>query len=244
MRTLIGVMSCHANPQSLIMPMPVRTLVDHTKRLPYIRQTWASEIEDYKIFFGRGGHASTHPDEVLLDCGDSYYETAFKVREMCRYALANGYDSLFKVDDDTYLVPERLQTAGYEAHDFVCRVLPATDENHPCPYPYGGCGYYLGKKMLELAAKDEGPATDPDGDTWGRCNTYEDGWIGRVAKDAGIALIDDHRLKALRHGGDFEGHPWQAESPMKSNDCIAVCEFPEEYMLKVHEHWKNSCATV
>lgn len=237
MNILFGVMTCHVAPASII-PMPERTQLDHTLRLPAIRETWATR--DTKFFFGRG-ERDVQADEVILDCGDSYYETAFKVQAMCQWALIHGYDGLFKTDDDTYVRPERLETAGWENHDFVCRVLPAgIDINHPVPYPYGGCGYYLGKRMLELAVNDKLPCTDPEGDTWGRCNTYEDAWIGRVARDAGIELIDDHRLIALRHGGDFEGHPWQAESPVRDNNCIAVCEFPGDMMREVHQYWLNS----
>lgn len=238
---LIGVMSCHATPAS-VTPMPERTLLDHTQRIPVIRETWAAG-QDYKIFLGRGSHNPTAMDEIFLACGDSYYETAFKVRAMCRWALEHNYSGLFKTDDDTYVVPERLFNAGFEKHDFVCRLLPATDINHPIPYPYGGCGYYLGERMLELAANDKQCATDPEGDTWGRCNTYEDGWIGRVARDAGIELVDDHRLKCLRRAsGDFEGHPWQTEAPCKTNNMISVCEFPGEYMKLVHQYFLESYA--
>ena len=231
---LIGVMSCLANPVSSV-PMPDRTLLDHTKRWTSIRETWGVSA-DYRIFYG-GKRENPWEDEVSLPCEDSYYHTAFKVREMCRWALDNKYDSLFKVDDDTYVRPERLDSAGFEQFDFVCRVLPPTDENHPMPYAYGGCGYYVGKKLLEIAANDTSPISKPDGSPMDRCNTYEDGWIAKVAQYSGIELIDDHRLRALRHGGDFEGHPWELESPNRRNDCIAVCEFPEEYMYKVHNHF-------
>jgi Galactosyltransferase len=232
----IGVMSCQPSPASTI-PMPERTRIDHTLRWPAIRETWAADA-DYKIFVGGG---ETAGDVVSLPCGDSYYETAFKVQAMCRWALEHGHKSLFKVDDDTYVRPERLVTAGFEKHDFVCRVLPATDENHPVPYPYGGCGYFLNERMMELAASDTFPTSDPEGDCWGRCNTYEDGWIGRVAKDADVTMVDDWRLKCLRSAaGDFEGYDWRLESPTKKNDRIAVCEFPGEHMRLVHKLYEES----
>lgn len=235
---LIGVMSCQAVPTSAI-PMPERTLLDHTERHVPIRETWAKDC-DYKIFLGEPVKSGLS-DEVYLPCGDSYYETAFKVRAMSRWALEHNYSGLFKTDDDTYVVPERLRAAGFEKHDFVCRLLPPTDINHPVPYPYGGCGYYLGERMLELAAEDVACESNPDGDTWARCNTYEDGWIGRVARDAGIELVDDHRLKCLRlAAGDFEGYPWTLEAPVKNNNMIAVCEFPGEYMRLAHEHFLRS----
>lgn len=227
-------MTCHAAPKSAI-PMPERTLVDHTLRLPAIRETWATE--DTKFFFGHGERELAH-DEIVLDCGDSYYETAFKVQAICRWALDNGYDGLFKADDDTYVRPERLELAGWEASDFVCRVLPPTDINHPCGYPYGGCGYYLGKRMLDAAATDKFPTSNPEGDTWERCNTYEDGWIGRVARDAGIELIDDHRLKHVKPAtSEFENYDWRPEFPAKNNKMIAVCEFPGDAMREAHKIW-------
>ena len=221
--TLIGVMTCCQNPIHIV-PMPQRVLVDHTTRVTAIRETWATP--ETKFFTGAD-----------LNCGDSYFETAFKVRAMCRWALDHGYKSMFKVDDDTYVRPERLDFTG----DFVCRVLPPTDENHPVPYPYGGCGYYLGERMLNLAAEDTQCTSDPEGDTWARCNTYEDGWIGRVARDAGIELTDDHRLKLLRYAsGDIEGYSWRDEAPARSNNMVAVCEFPNEKMYEVHRHFNES----
>lgn len=231
---LIAVMTCHAAPVSAI-DMPDRVRIDHTLRLPAIRETWANS--DTKFFFGRGAR-DVREDEVILDCGDSYYDTAFKVREMCRWALYNGHDGMFKTDDDTYTRPERAASAGWEMHDFVCRVLPATDINHPCPYPYGGCGYFLGKRMLEAGANDVHATSNPEGDTWQRCNTYEDAWIGRVARDANVTMIDDWRLKCLRHAtADFEGYDWRTETPRKDNDRIAVCEFPGEMMREAHKVW-------
>jgi hypothetical protein len=232
---LIGVMTCWKNPKHSIV-MPDRVLVDHMTRVSAIRQTWATA--ETKYFYGsRESHSPTASDEIILACGDSYYETSFKIREMCRWALNHGYKSLFKTDDDTYLRPERMDFTS----DFVCRVLPPTDENHPVPYPYGGCGYYLGERMLTAAAEDKHCTSDPNGDTWGRCNTYEDGWIGRVALDAGIKLTDDHRLKLLRYAsGDIEGYPWRAEAPAHGNNMISVCEFPNEKMYEVHSHFEES----
>ena len=230
-------MTCHQNPKHSIA-MPDRVLVDHTTRVSAISETWATE--ETKYFYGARhsfGPTATGAEHIGLDCGDSYYETAFKVRAMCRWALDHGHKEMFKVDDDTYVRPERLDFRG----DFVCRVLPPTDENHPVPYPYGGCGYYLGERMLNLAAEDTQCTSDPEGDTWARCNTYEDGWIGRVARDAGIELTDDHRLKLLRYAsGDIDGYPWRNEAPSRSNNMVAVCEFPNEKMYEVHRHFNES----
>ena len=231
-KLLFAVMTCQPKPLNTI-PMPNRVLVDHTKRLPYIRETWAAGLSDYKFFFGDPVKSGLS-DEVYLDCGDSYFETALKVQAICRWALAHNYNSLFKTDDDTYCRPERVRTAGFESYDFVGRLLPP-EPNHPVPYPMGGCGYYLSERMMELAANDKFPVADPEGDP---LNTYEDGWIGRVARDAGLELKDDHRLKLLRYvNAEYEGYDWRTESPKKSNDRISVCEFPCEYMQLAHNNW-------
>jgi hypothetical protein len=177
-KLLFAVMTCQPKPLNTI-PMPNRVLVDHTKRLPHIRETWAAGLSDYKFFFGNPVKSGLN-DEVYLDCGDSYFETALKVQAICRWALAHNYNSLFKTDDDTYCRPERVRTAGFESYDFVGRLLPP-EPNHPVPYPMGGCGYYLSERMMELAANDKFPVADPEGDP---LNTYEDGWIGRVARGA------------------------------------------------------------
>jgi hypothetical protein len=214
--------------------MPERVCVDHTKRLPFIRETWAKGLTDYKFFFGKSP-CQVESDEIVLNCGDSYYETAFKVQAMCKWALDNNYKSLFKCDDDTYCRPERVFNAGFSDYDFVGRLLPP-EPNHPVPYPMGGCGYYLSERMLTLAANDKFPVNNPEGDP---LNTYEDGWIGRVALDAGIELKDDFRLRCHRCSWNFTNE-WILNSPRQDNDIITCCEFAGEDMYLAEQNFRNS----
>jgi hypothetical protein len=48
-------------------------------------------------------------------------------------------------------------------------------------------------------------------------------------------------LKLLRYAsGDIEGYSWRDEAPARSNNMVAVCEFPNEKMYEVHRHFNES----
>lgn len=84
------------------------------------RDTWLKNLPDgfdYKFFYGStlrtqklnqrapDSYTLRQPlsDELFLPCGDNYTSNPLKVRQMCAYAMANGYAFLVVVDDDTYL---------------------------------------------------------------------------------------------------------------------------------------------
>jgi hypothetical protein len=244
MKLLIAVMTCHSASSK---DAPERARDNHLNRLDFIRKTWGANATcDYRFFMGRGSVRSPYPDEVFLDCGDSYYETAFKVKAICAWALTQGYDALFKCDDDTFVCSERLVCAGFENKEFVGWKIPPSDENHPVTYPWGGPGYFLNTRMMKLAASDPYPTSKPDGDTRDRCNTYEDGWIGRVALDAGINLVHDTRLRCIRYSSapSFDhgygiGQNVLKHAPHIDNDCISACELTGELMLEVHSKFNE-----
>jgi hypothetical protein len=214
------------------------------------RTTWASEC-DYKIFYGRGQHP-LQQDEVGLDCGDEYAETAFKLQEMCRWALGHDYDGMFKVDDDTYCRPERILDAGYERYDFVGRLLPA-NAVHPYVYPRGGCGYYLSRRAMEFIVAAPPPEpykvtiTFPEGETACR-DLGEDHWVGRILLEAGVDLVDDLRLKCpcADFGRKYNPDPvdWIPQAPAKGNDTMTACEFFGAHMYPIHKHWRESYESV
>ena len=86
MKTLLALITCHARQHYADAQ----------------RDTWIPNIPeglDYKFFLGPSERAP-RPDEVFLDCDDSYGGLPSKVQAVIQWALEHGYTNLAKVDDD------------------------------------------------------------------------------------------------------------------------------------------------
>lgn len=227
-KLLIAILACH----------------HRARHINVCRETWVPSTArqcDYKFFFGRGSHADPQPDEVVLDCDDAYRGLACKVQEACRWALAHGYEYLFKVDDDTYVRPERVMRSGFEKYDYVGRLLGPTDQYHQVRYARGGTGYYVSRKVMQVLA--DAPTPNPDIPR----DYAEDSWVGRITLEAGFDCIDDDRLRCADMSGPgrtarpngFTG--WKKDCPTMHNTWITTCEFLGEEMRGVHAEWTASC---
>jgi Galactosyltransferase len=228
-KLLIAILACH----------------HRAPHLSAIRETWVPDINsacDYRFFFGRGSHGEVKPDEVILDCDDAYRGLACKVQEACRWAVDHGYEFLFKADDDTYVRPERLMSAGFENDDFRGLVLPATDRYHEHAYARGGTGYWLSRKAMEVLAA--APTPNPDIPS----EYAEDSWVGKTLRQAGIECTNDDRLRCADFSGPNRSPrpqgstTWKRDCPAQSNNFITVCEFLGHEMYPVHELWLASRA--
>ena len=137
-------------------------------RLKALQQTWiplASPCHDIRFFNG-----------ARLGVPDDYWSLPQKTKALCKYALQHEYDYLLKMDDDTYVFPDRLKLppgdyAGIRirANDFG---FPPKYENspkgtHPFDYASGGA-YWLSRKAMEVVIKAE-------------INDWaEDRWVGQA----------------------------------------------------------------
>jgi len=65
---------------------------------------------------------------------------------MFQWILDNGYDRVFKADDDTYVHVPRLLVSGKEEFDYVGRPDQADRYNH---WMQGGAGYWLSRHAME-----------------------------------------------------------------------------------------------
>lgn len=105
-KTLLAVVSCHTRPEFS----------------DAIRNTWASEVPadkaDLRFFLGRGPNAPK-PDEVILDCDDSYAGLPEKVREIVRWAHKKQYSHVSKIDDDVVMDPVKFVRSGFQMFDYV-----------------------------------------------------------------------------------------------------------------------------
>lgn len=157
-----------------------------------IRKTWGRDVvgADVLYFMGRdGGDCSVKDfqyhkeDEVkLYHALDDYDSLPYKTKEILRFSLAIGYDFTFLCDTDTFVIPSRLLSCGYERYDISGRFgqtpeLGTTFRYNdgrgnvidPChPWPSGGVGYFLSRAAAEVIS-------DLTPTSWA-----EDLWVGQV----------------------------------------------------------------
>jgi len=105
MKVLIAIESCHKNRHA------------HEE----LRNTWVSHMDfaDVRFFLGNPPIDIMAKDEVYLDVPDDYEGLCYKTFRIIQYADNCGYDYIFKCDTDTFVVPERLKTCGFENHDYM-----------------------------------------------------------------------------------------------------------------------------
>jgi hypothetical protein len=121
---------------------------------------------------------------VILNVPDDYKSLPYKVRAMHKWAIAHGYDKVLKLDDDTYLHPQRVMSA-IPPQDYA-GFLNATP---PKPWCSGFC-YWLSERALNITANAEIPP-----DEWA-----EDRWVGGVLFDHGIKPYWDRRYSLIVPG--------------------------------------------
>lgn len=155
-------------------------------RIEAIRGTWAKDVPafkayvDFKIFYGRQDpkEPQREPlgDEVFLPVPDDYDSLPHKVKAIIVYAYQNGYDYLYKGDDDTFVYVDRLMASSFEGHDYLGYSYPMRGN-----YISGGPGYWLSRKAMSLLVpiRVEGWA--------------EDKWVGDTLRAAGVLPVRDCR---------------------------------------------------
>lgn len=190
------------------------------------RETWAqphAEI-DIRFFYGRNPIRDLQPDEVQLDVDDSYQGLPMKVREICRWALANGYTYVFMCDDDVYVQVDRLMASDFaQLGHYVGRKRCASG-GLPAPY-CSGFSYWLSAKAMKVVAE---AATMPS-------QPFEDRWVGNVLFQKGIHAIGDYRYLVIDSRRNAKDHG--TEGPRRGNLVITAAEFDADRMHKVHQEW-------
>ena len=158
-------------------------------RIDAQRKTWLKDViphkhyVDYKFFYGRGAGTPQH-DEVFLECGDTYEDLPSKVKEICRYALTNGYTHVYKCDDDTYCRVDRLLLSDFRSYDQYGFKFDG-EQN----YVTGGAGYTLSQAAMKAVIAEQ-----PN-------HWAEDLWVGSVMRKHNLK-----RGKDLRFVPGFREH--------------------------------------
>jgi len=193
-KVLIGICSCHA----------------YANRRAAVRETWLARLPAGLAarFFVGAGPRLTEEDVVALPLDDNYEGLPRKVQAFCQHALAEAeFDYLFKCDDDTYVVPERLAQLARRGLEFV-----GTQDTFAEGFASGGAGYLLSRAAVEVVAA--APAPDLH---------HEDVRLTQLLVRAGFKLTPSPRLR------------WDhREFPQSDNDLITAHWCSPELMRAIH----------
>ena len=157
-------------------------------RIQAVRDTWWRDVNVFpnfeaKFFYGEPHNRAPLADEIFLDIPDDYGALPQKTQAICKWALENGFDYLYKCDDDTAvyvdglaqeLLQFRFDYAGF-THSNVCT---------------GGPGYFLSKRAMHVVAHAGKP------DFWA-----EDVWVSKV-----LGLRNIQPLHLPGHTPGFAAH--------------------------------------
>jgi len=204
MKILIAVITCHK----------------YRSRADAQRKTWVPHVKGMDVRFFLGGGEAMSDDEVILPCPDDYRNLPLKCRLMFQWALQQGYDYVFKTDDDVLIAPSRLLEAVPVGMNYVGRLRGAA-RGFPAPY-CSGMGYWLSRRAMEERVN----GADVD-------DFNEDLTTGNILLKAGIEGAHDHRyVVAKSDNSAVNGR----EGPRNGNDVIASCEYTPDAMLAA---WKE-----
>lgn len=200
MKRLIGVFTCH----QYVYPKSDEGAAHHSgyheNRSQAARNTWYKDWLKYKdeidlrFFFGRWPQEATRcplPNEVFLDCPDDYHNGSYKTQAICRWALANDYDQVLKIDDDTFCYVSRL-LQNLDESDYR-----GFDTGHADVHFASGAAYWLSRKAMQLIADAE-----PDPVEW-----HEDRQVGIILAKYGISLTHDPRFQSCHCDVCSEKYP-------------------------------------
>jgi len=172
------------------------------------RETWLRGLEcPYKFLLGRDCKSS-RANELVLDAGDSYEDTPYKVNAACVHFLNSGLKRAFFCDADTYVIVPRLIAAARDSYAYVGHPIIgiATQDRAlapcaptPVEFAQGGAGYWLDRTAAEVLAKSKV--------LW----KYSDLHVGETLRVAGVPLTRDMRY-----------FPWGHTSETYPSDVISI----------------------
>lgn len=153
-KVLIAIPVCHTKQYGKWEGVKGDTDIYHVNgqddRVAALRDTWLKDVAqfpnvEYKLFYGGSGGREPLADEVFLPVRDDYGSLPAKTIAICKWAKEQGFDLIFKCDDDTGVYVDRIlqesmsglwDYAGY-LHGRVCT---------------GGTGYWLSRRAFEIIA--------------------------------------------------------------------------------------------
>jgi Galactosyltransferase len=192
----------------------ISSCVKNSQRRDWQRETWIQQLPfNYRFFVGGDGCAEL--DTIVLSCRDDYKSLPSKTLELIRWALANEYEYILKLDDDVYVRPERLHvpTDDYVGH--------AYGHKHYC----SGAAYWLSATAMSAILRTRKFFI----------HTAEDYCVGHALERAGITLTEDHRYRV--GWKTFDKDVGENEFPHPDNDTITFHMYFPEFMVELHNNW-------
>ena len=129
-------------------------------RMATVRSSWAhAPPPDVEVLFFVGDGPERVPSWVVqLDAPDDYGSLPLKVHAAHRWLQGRAFDWLFKCDDDTYVVIDRLQreAAGLQPGEFL-----GSSGFHPV-FASGGAGYLMPAEASAALARMDPPPEGPE----------------------------------------------------------------------------------
>lgn len=188
-------------------------------RVAALRDTWLKDVSafsshvTYKLFYGQPHDRPAANDEVYLDTPDDYAGLPKKTVGICRWAVNNDFDYLFKADDDSYVWVDRL-IQEVMAHRFD---YAGHEQSGVCS---GGPGYWLSKRAMKYVA------TQGSSDHW--------------AEDVTVARIMDwnniHPTMLPNHHPGFTQHWYDINKVPANSVCIHALKPDTMRELYQREH--------
>ena len=155
-----------------------------------IRESWLPQVPQDKadaFFFVGNGEPLGDPEGVVeLDCPDTYFGLPEKIKSLCKWAHAKGYERLLKCDDDVMLRVNDYLNSGIERYPYSGR---SNRPESPYAVPYGFC-YTIDKKCMEIMSEESMPGTGSH-KHWH--SNDDERWVAETLSQHGILLHDDRR---------------------------------------------------
>src|SRR5579875_3681 len=221
MRILIGVLSCNLH-------RPIHSV--H-------RNTWVRHVPssaamavDVRFFVGNGISQPLEVDEVFVPVGDSKPEHNQKTWLMYKYALEFEYDYFFKIDNDTFVAPDRLLLSGFARHDHVGMLQDmVVYEQKVAPFLclHGGAGYWASRRFVCAVVKRGMKEF---------CRyPWEDVGAGYIAFQEGIVPAGDRRYRSEVKIGSDAGQPEPDNDIITTHHLRKAQDFYRVYSRLYHE---------
>lgn len=217
------------NPSKLIVGTLACTDPAYAGRRRRCLETWLPGLESagVEVLFLVGvGDAITEPRvveqaehgrigrELQIPCPDSYEALPQKTAAFCRWACRHReFDFLFKCDDDTYLIPQRLLAMDLSTTDYLGAEL-----RRGIKYASGGGGYFLSHRAARVVATQMNEATG-----------FEDLLVAQYLNRHGMFLEADQRFVAMGIDNHF---------PRPENDQI-TCHAYERPWVEHARAWSD-----
>ena len=208
--------------------------------------TWTQDINTPHDWFFYGDKNQSKNYHKYWDCtpldGDTYENLAKKTLLMLQTSLQYDWDFLYKCDDDTYVVPSRLEKLLANRDPAQPCFIGCVKDNVGFEYAQGGAGYIISRSALITAIESITHACEAD---W-RKGMGEDTCISKALTQSNIQLEPCELLSC----GLWIPRPKRKNNPqwlidaqeyglqeIKSGN-ISTHHINHQSMIEIHKHVK------